>query len=71
MVRALGEGLCRREDLWIVKLWNTYHDPEHVPLALERTLADLRLDYLDLFPIHFPIALAYVPFETLSAGVGL
>ena len=65
LARALGDGLCRREDLWITsKLWNTYHDPEHVPLALERTLADLRLDYLDLFLIHFPIALAYVPFET-------
>ena len=65
LARALGDGLCRREDLWITsKLWNTYHDPEHVPLALERTLADLRLETLDLYLIHFPIALAYVPFET-------
>ena len=65
LARALGDGLCRREELWITsKLWNTYHDPGHVPLALERTLVDLRLDYLDLYLIHFPIALAYVPFET-------
>jgi len=63
--RALAEGLCQREDLWVTsKLWNTYHAKEHVLPALERTLADLQLEYLDLYLIHFPIALAYVPFET-------
>ncbi|MDT8437496.1 MAG: aldo/keto reductase [Wenzhouxiangellaceae bacterium] len=62
--RALDEGLCRREELWVTsKLWNTYHRPEHVRPALERTLSDLALDSLDLYMIHFPIALAYVPFE--------
>lgn len=63
--RALDAGLCRREDLWVTsKLWNTYHAPEHVRPALERTLRDLRLDYLDCYLIHFPIALAYVSPET-------
>ena len=43
--RAIADGLVSREDLWITsKLWNTYHAPEHVPLALERTLSDLQLD---------------------------
>lgn len=62
--RALHDKCCRRDELWITsKLWNTYHAPEHVRPALERTLADLQVDYLDLYLIHFPIALKYVPIE--------
>lgn len=61
---ALREGLCRREDLWVTsKLWNTYHEPRHVRAACERSLRDLGLDYLDLYLVHFPIALAFVPFD--------
>ncbi|MFK7854648.1 MAG: aldo/keto reductase [Granulosicoccus sp.] len=63
--RAIDEGLCTREDLWVTsKLWNTYHRQEHVVMAMDQTLHDLGLDYLDLYLIHFPIALEFVPFET-------
>jgi len=63
--RAIDEGLCTREELWVTsKLWNTYHAQEHVQPAIEKTLTDLQLDYLDLYLIHFPIALEYVPFQT-------
>lgn len=60
---ALKDGLCTRKELWITsKLWNTYHAPEHVKPALEKSLEDLGLDYLDLYLIHFPIAQAFIPF---------
>ena len=61
---ALAAGLCRREDLWVTsKLWNAFHAEEHVRPALERTLKDLGLDYLDLYLVHFPLAQRFVPFE--------
>lgn len=63
--RIVRDGICARSDLWVTsKLWNTYHRAEHVRPAAERTLHDLGLDELDLYLIHFPIALEFVPFET-------
>jgi D-xylose reductase len=60
----LDQGVCGRDDLWITsKLWNTYHAAEHVELACKKSLADLGVDYLDLYMIHFPIATEFVPFE--------
>ncbi|MGN6136518.1 MAG: aldo/keto reductase [Aureliella sp.] len=62
--KAIQQGLCTRDDLWITsKLWNTYHRPENVRRAAERSLSDWGTDYLDLYLIHFPISLAFVPFE--------
>jgi D-xylose reductase len=64
IARAIAEGIVTREELYITtKLWNTYHDPKHVPLALERCLKDLGLEYVDEFLIHFPISMEFVPFE--------
>ncbi|TKB07253.1 aldo/keto reductase [Desulforhopalus sp. IMCC35007] len=55
---SFKEGIVSREQVWITsKLWNNAHAPEDVQPALEKTLADLQIDYLNLFLIHWPVAL--------------
>jgi D-xylose reductase len=64
IARAIADGLCRREDLWVTsKLWNTFHRQEHVQAACKKSLADLGIEYFDLYLVHFPIALKYVDFN--------
>ena len=65
IARAIAAGVCERADIFITsKLWCTFHRPEHVRLAVDKTLADLGLTYIDLYLIHFPIPLRFVPIET-------
>jgi len=62
--RAIKDGIVTREDMFITsKLWNTYHRKEHVKLAAEKSLKDLKVDYFDLYMIHFPISIRFVPLE--------
>ncbi|GMI45239.1 hypothetical protein TrCOL_g4006 [Triparma columacea] len=61
---GLAAANLARSDVFVTsKLWNTYHSPSHVEAACRKTLTDLGLDYLDLYLIHFPIPLKFVPFD--------
>ncbi|KAF1832497.1 Aldo/keto reductase [Decorospora gaudefroyi] len=47
----------KREDVFITsKLWNTQHRPQDVAAGLDDCLAELGLDYLDLYLVHFPVS---------------
>ena len=58
--RALSELFksdeIERDQLWVTsKLWNNAHAPQDVEPALVKTLADLGLENLDLYLIHWPV----------------
>ena len=54
-LRRIIAGGISREEIWVTsKLWNDKHDEKDVIPAFEKSLAELQLDYLDLYLIHWP-----------------
>lgn len=54
---AIKKSGIAREKLFITtKLWNNKHKPEDVEPALDASLRDLGMDYVDLFLMHWPNA---------------
>jgi len=69
LASVIHDGLVQRDELFVVsKLASPFHRAEHVELALRKTLNDLRLDYLDLYLVHWPVTFEYVPIDTSQRG---
>ncbi|MGO9269502.1 MAG: aldo/keto reductase [Terriglobia bacterium] len=54
-MREIIEGGVEREELWVTsKLWNDKHGEDAVIPSCRKSLADLQLDYLDTYLVHWP-----------------
>jgi len=57
---VFAEGIVKRDELWITsKVWNDKH--KEVVASCKQTLADLQLDYLDLYLVHWPFPNFHAP----------
>jgi len=55
--KAIKQSGVPRSEIFVTsKLWNNKHHPDDVGPALQQTLDDLDLEYLDLFLMHWPVA---------------
>ena len=55
--RALDEGVVQRDDLWVTsKLWCNAHRADAVVPAIRESIERLRVEYLDLYLVHWPVA---------------
>jgi diketogulonate reductase-like aldo/keto reductase len=62
VLRAAMRAGLRRDELWITsKLWNDKHGEQDVIPACEHSLRDLKLDYLDLYLVHWPFPNYHAP----------
>ncbi|KAI6659329.1 Aldose reductase-like [Oopsacas minuta] len=65
----INDGLCRREDLFITSKLSPYDlFPDKINDAVNKTLSDLKLDYLDLYLIHWPHRIKYPPLNTTDTS---
>jgi alcohol dehydrogenase (NADP+) len=59
--RVMEDGLDRDELFITSKLWNNMHGEGDVLLSCAKTLKDLKLDYLDLYLVHWPFPNHHAP----------
>ena len=52
-------GICRDELYVTTKLSNANHERDAVRRSLDQSLADLQVDYVDLFLMHWPLPTLY------------
>jgi alcohol dehydrogenase (NADP+) len=53
-----AEGEVTRDDLWITsKLWSNRHGKDDVVPSIEASIGALRCEYLDLYLVHWPVAI--------------
>ena len=60
--RAMDEEIVRREELFITsKVWNDRHGAGEVLASCRKSLADLGLEYIDLYFVHWPFPNYHAP----------
>lgn len=60
--RAFADGIVQRQDLTIMtKVWNDMHGKGDVLVACAQSLRDLRLDYVDVYMVHWPFPNYHAP----------
>lgn len=67
-LQKIMAGGISREELWITsKLWNDKHAQDDVIPSCRKSLADLGLDYLDLYLVHWPFPNYHAPGVDVSS----
>lgn len=61
-LQSVWKTVAQRQNFWITsKLWNDKHEAKHVIPACQQSLRDLKLDYLDLYLVHWPFRNFHLP----------
>jgi len=60
--KVIEEGLVTRDEIFITsKVWNDMHGKGDVLLSCAKSLRDLKLDYIDMYIVHWPFPNYHAP----------